>query len=100
MAWEISHTPEAWDAAARNLREWDRERLIEALTDDAFEAAEEAGDDDPQAAADARWLDVNELPHDLLVDAALGCIEEHGTCSNGGHAFWIDRQGFHTVPVS
>ncbi len=107
MAWEISHSPEAWDNAARNLATWDREQLIEALTDDAFEEQEEAGSDNPQLAADTlRELLENAdgfgnalVAHDTLVDMALRTIERHNTCSNGGHDFWIDRQGFHTVPV-
>ncbi len=50
MAWEISHAPEAFDTARRNLEGWSRDRLVEALTDDAFEAAESNGSDGMEAA--------------------------------------------------
>ena len=99
MAWEISHSVEAWDNARRNLGEWDRERLILAITDDAFEAAEQREDGDPMQAADSVRELIGELPHDLLVDRAVELIEEHRTCDNGGFSFWIDREGFHTVSV-
>lgn len=44
MAWQISHTPEAWENVRLNLMDWDRERLTEALTDAAFEDAEDGCD--------------------------------------------------------
>lgn len=99
MAWEISHTTEAWDNARRNLAQWDRGQLIEALTDDAFEGQEEAGHDNPSEAADVLRELLVDAPHDELVGMAYSSIEVHQTCSNGGYDFWIDRQGYHTVPV-
>lgn len=99
MAWEISHAPEAFDTARRNLEGWSRDSLVEALTDDAFEAAESNGQDG-QTAADILGELIHESPADILVDLCMEAISLHGTCDNGGHRFWIDREGFHTVGVS
>ncbi len=98
MAWEISHAPEAFDTARRNLEGWSRDRLVEALTDDAFEAAESNEQDGPLAAEILGDL-IHESPKDILVDLCMEAISLHGTCDNGGHAFWIDREGHHTVAV-
>ncbi len=100
MAWEISHAPEAWDTARKNLEGWSRDSLTEALTDDAFELAEQTGHTDPQDAADVLAELIADTPHDLLVDLCMEAIAVHRTCDNGGHNFWIDREGFHTVGVS
>jgi hypothetical protein len=99
MAWEISHSQEAFDNARHNLALWDRDKLIDALSDDAFELAEQGGHSDPADAAQAVLELLEDTPQDLLVDICMTTIEDHRTCSNGGHDFWIDREGFHTVPV-
>lgn len=99
MAWEISHSQEAWDNARHNLGLWDADKLREALTDDAFELAEQGGHTDPADAAAALAELLVDTPQDLLVDLCMTTIEDHRTCCNGGHSFWIDREGFHTVPV-
>ncbi len=101
MAWEISHSPEAWDAARTNLEGWTRDQLVEALTDDAFEAAEN-NEQSGSEAADllGDLLEENEVAHDTLVDMAIRSIELHMTCTNGGHEFYIDREGYHTVECS
>lgn len=99
MAWEISHTQEAWDNARHNLGLWDRDKLIQALSDDAFELAEQGDHTDPADAAAALEELLEDTPRDLLVDLCMTTIEDHRTCSNGGHSFWIDREGYHTVMV-
>ncbi len=98
MAWEISHAPEAWDTARTNLEGWTRDKLVEALTDDAFEAAEKNGGDGT-VAADILGDLIHEHPRDILVDLCMEAISLHNTCDNGGHAFWIDAEGYHTVSV-
>jgi hypothetical protein len=99
MAWEISHAPAAWDAARTNLEGWTRDKLVEALTDDAFEAAEGNGQDG-KLAADMLGdiIAEGDVPHDTLVDMAVHSIELHMTCDNGGFNFYVDREGYHTVP--
>ena len=99
MAWEISHTPIAWQIVRCNLLSWTDEQLIDAITDDTCERiADIAGDAHGLAAAQAERKRLAGLPVEVLVDLALGRIEEHGTCDNGGFNFYVDREGFHTVP--
>ncbi len=98
MAWEISHTPEAWENARNNLEYlWNRKQIIDALADDAFEAQEEAGFETGPDAADVLRDLLSDTPQDLLIDMAMSSISLHNTCTNGGHSFYIDRQGLHTV---
>jgi hypothetical protein len=40
-----------------------------------------------------------EMDGDTLADLCLESIEKHNTCENGGWEVWIDRKGYHTVPV-
>lgn len=99
MAWEISHTHEAWANARHNLSLWERDDLIQALSDDAFELAEQGDHTDPADAARVLEELLEDSPKDLIVEMCIRTIEDHQTCSNGGHNFWIDREGYHTVPV-
>jgi hypothetical protein len=98
MAWGISHSPEAWENARANLLNWDREALLNALYDDAFSRAGGAGDSAEDAADVFRSL-IEDEPIEELVEKCMSAIAAHGTCSNGGHEFYIDPEGFHTVPV-
>lgn len=101
MAWSINgnFVPEVWEDVRANLGDWSRDQLVEALSDDAFEAAsDEPGE--ALAAADAMREAVSFADHDSLVDAVLELIERTDTCDNGGHRFWIDREGFHSVSTT
>lgn len=98
MAWEWSHTNEAYDNARKNLAELPTETLAEI----AAEIDERDG------------LDVGLLG--TLKDHALerlgregreGVVEEiwdfaenQSTCDNGGHNAWVCPHGCHTVPFS
>lgn len=105
MAWQISHSPEAWDDARAELETWPAADLINALCDDRFETVEPKGGAHHAARASdalrsrleylAKWCG----SHDALVDLAIEAIERNGLCSNGGHKFWIDPEGYHTVDL-
>ena len=98
MAWEISISAEGWTEIREELESWTREALIEAITDDTFEAVyTKAGQHHAERAANAEKKRLERLPHDLLVDRAFELIEQNNTCDNGGWAFWIDREGYHRV---
>lgn len=101
MAWSISITAEGWTEIRNALDEWSRERLIEAITDDKFEAVyERANQHHAQRAADAERKRICGLPHDVLADRAFELIEFNNTCDNGGFAYWIDREGCHKVTLN
>jgi|688.fasta_scaffold813431_2 hypothetical protein len=106
MAWSLSISPEGWQAVEDGLREWDREALITALTDDEFERVEELNGDDgkgytetvsPDDAANALRERLLPLPHDVLVEAAFEAVQRTHTSDNGGFRIWVDRQGYHGV---
>jgi len=100
MAWSISITTEGWQEIRENLEDWSREELIEAITDDKFEAVyDKAGQEHAERAAAAERKRLEQLPHDLLVDRAYELIEENDTCDNGGWAYWLDREGYHKVQL-
>ena len=99
MAWEISHSQEAWDNVRSNLEHWSCERLIDALADDAFEEQEEAGHEGAQA-ADVLHDDLADAHQCDLVEMAMASIATQRTCSNGGHEFYIDRKGIDRVSVT
>jgi hypothetical protein len=100
MAWEISISAEGWTEIREQLEAWDRDALIAAIADDKFEAVcQQADQHHAERAANAERGRLKQLPHDILVDRAFELIEQNGTCDNGGWAYWIDREGFHTVQL-
>jgi hypothetical protein len=46
---------------------------------------------------DAERERLGNLPHDILADRVFELIESNDTCDNGGFAYWIDREGFHSA---
>ena len=101
MAWEISHAPEAFDNARTNLTAWSREKLIEAISDNAFEVSEQ-GDSPimPFTHAEQVKHNMESKSQEELVEHCMELIRENGTCDNGGYNFYIDREGYHMVSVS
>lgn len=98
MAWSISITAEGWQQIREQLNEWDREKLISAITDDTFErVCDKAGEHHANRAADAERRRLKQLPIDLLADRAFELVKQTDTCDNGGFAYWIDREGYHRV---
>jgi hypothetical protein len=96
MAWEISHTAEAWECFCRGLEAQTTEWLQEAI---ATCIADSSVDD---------WMDAYELalsqlqgaPHDALVCECVSWTERNSTCSNGGWDFYIDKSGFYSICLS
>lgn len=103
MAWEISITAEGWQEIYDALHSdaFTEEQLRSALADDDYEAWEQdhdEGSEEPNFdVLKARYAN---LYHDTLADLAYERVEQHNTCDNGGFAYWIDRQGYHTVNLS
>ncbi len=98
MAWEINISAQGWVEIREKLNEWDKESLIAAIADDKFEHVYGmAGFDHANRACEAEKQRLADLPLDLFADRAFQLIEQNNTCENGGHGFWIDREGFHVV---
>ena len=102
MAWEISMTAEGWRLVWEELTtKWTQEQLIQAIVDDEYESIEHIVGRNLLDCID--WLhhkaELGRLAHDILVNECMELIEEHNTCDNGGHAVWIDREGYHRVTI-
>lgn len=100
-------TAEGWANVRRNLEHWPADRLIEALCEERWSAVYDAsGGSMAHATAASEALRSRLAIHywhnaaDVLVDAVMERIEHHNTCDNGGHAVWIDAEGYQTVPVA
>ena len=96
MAWEWSHTQEAYDEAREILGTWDRHDLIYAIIEDETEDFEGNGLEDFRL---KRVMELTELPTDILADHAWSIAETNRTCSNGGHELYVDRNGWYTIPL-
>ena len=102
MAWEWSHTPEAYANAYANLQNRPREWLETVWAE--WEASEydtgigfRAMDLRQYEAALAK---AKELPEDTLADAIWERMAEQATCTNGGFEAWACPYGCrcHLVP--
>lgn len=101
MAWSISISPEGWNEIHEALETWTAEALVNAISDDKFEAVYKKADlNHATRAADAERKRLESVPHDVLVDVAYELISQNDTSDNGGFAYWIDREGCHKVHLS
>ena len=107
MAWEWSHTHEAYADAERNLRELPRETLEEILAewsanapDGYYDDQGYRGDDFDQEAYDEGLANAKQLPDDTLADTIWALASDQATCDNGGFKAWLCPYGCgcHTVP--
>ena len=118
MAWEISHTADAWGTAYENLCDKPINWLAEALATDKANQQEKLN----KLFWDACWtLDIDDSNIDaipdwqtdyqnaldqfaamnkqFLVDGCFAAIERNQTCSNGGWEFYVDEGGHFRVEV-
>ena len=97
MVWGISISTDGWAGLRAALEAWTREALMDALADDAFERVEQASGSTEHAsrAAEAFRARVANAPQDALAHQAYEALERNDTCDNGGHLYWIDREGCH-----
>jgi len=99
MAWEWSHSPEAYGNAREQLDTQDREWLRECFSEWFAEAdpTEYAGGFN-EARYRIAMIQAVDLPNDILADSIWGKMEARATCDNGGHNAWACPTGCHTVP--
>lgn len=99
MAWEWSHTPEAYQNAYENLAELDTETL---KTINAEWLAYHVGkEEDPETSEPFNQDAYNHaLTTEPDIDTIWIDVEELATCDNGGFNAWVCPYGCHTVPFS
>lgn len=96
MAWEWSHTPEAYAYAQDRVSRLTKRVLLEILGEWQYHDQNHA-DDDTVPSFDLP-THVRKLHRDTLVDLVWSRAEEHRTCTNGGWECYVCPDGCHTVP--
>ncbi len=102
MAWEWSHTAEAYDNARSNVADLPKRQLLEILREWAYQDRETAGtlrtrNGSKRVAGFRLPNGIRRLTRDVLADLVWTRAEEHRTCTNGGHAAYVCPDGCHTV---
>jgi hypothetical protein len=98
MAWEWSHTDEAYADARQHVERLPRRELLTILREWAYE---DRGDRTARMSIRGAFrlpAGVRTLPTDVLADMAWARAEAHRTCTNGGWDAYVCPYGCHTVP--
>ena len=94
MAWEWSHTAEAYSNAYDQVHALPKRELLTILREWAYDDREKRGVR-PSFRLPAG---LRRLTQDTLADLVWSRAEEHRTCTNGGHSAYVCPDGCHTVP--
>lgn len=100
MAWEWSHTNEAYDTARDNLDNAPRAWLNIAFAEWKAKEIENANDEREPFGADYEQALVDAAQHmgrDALIEAIWDNASDQRTCDNGGFNAWMCPYGCHTV---
>lgn len=104
MAWEWSHSAEAYDAARNNLDLQDRRWLEEVYAEWHALMPDESGEPDINSFDPDQYavalIESTDMADDDLADFIWDRMSEAATCDNGGHNAWCCPSGCHTVPFS
>lgn len=94
MAWEWSHTDEAYRDAQENVQHLSKKTLLVILREWSYEDMEKSG----KNPSFRLHKGVRKLPKDVLADAVWERMEELRACTNGGWEAYCCPDGCHTVP--
>ena len=98
MAWEWSHTDEAYANAYEHVQRLPKETLLTILEEWRYSRIEKLA---PYTLARGDWRlpsHVYDLTQDVLADEVWRRMEAYRTCTNGGHEAYCCPDGCHTVP--
>ena len=96
MAWEWSHTPEAYSDAYAHTCRLPKRTLLTILREWAYDDREKAN----RMPSFRLSAGVRKLPQDILADMVWSRADAHRTCSNGGWDCYLCPDGCHTVPFA
>ena len=98
MAWEWSHTPEAYENARLNLADLSTKNLRIIFAEwHAWGGESSSTSDFNKALYKDALKSATQIAGDILVDSIWERAEEHRTCDNGGFNAWVCPFGCHTV---
>ena len=109
MAWDWSHSPEAYRIARQHLENWSAKRLGEAYAEfkckEIDDANEQSNVQEPDPYKDGRYEKVlnetravvRKFGKEHLVNEVWRMAEELHTCDNGGATLWVCPYGCHKV---
>ena len=101
MAWEWSHSPEAYEAAEQNLHKLGVGKLREIWAEWQVKLAETEEDEDGwDSDVYTRSITLaRSFSKEQLAEQIWGWMEAQATCDNGGHEAWACPYGCgcHTV---
>jgi hypothetical protein len=93
MAWEWSHTTEAYDNARENVDNLPRKTLLVILREWAYHDREQRGKDGSFRLPNG----IRSMPRSELAEMVNTRMEEQRTCDSGGFNAWCCPEGCHTV---
>jgi hypothetical protein len=100
LSWEISHTQEAWENVRErlSLKKWIVPMRRALVIDDVAKwKTDEEDQRFEQQVIEVGEAKYKNCSHQQLVEVTMLRIEDHRTCSNGGHEFYLDREGWYSV---
>jgi hypothetical protein len=111
MAWEWSHSAEAYDNVRTAIAAMPAEELIEIKLEWLAYCDKRISDEDRQHGEPANFRRTEKrkaywqghcekMGTEHLADDIYDMAENHATCDNGGHDMWVCPYGCHTVPAS
>lgn len=100
MSREISHTQDAWTNVRERLsfKPWIAPMRKALVFDDVCQWRTDQEDErtEDQVIKEGVAL-YKTYDHQQLVAETMNRIRDHRTCSNGGHEFYLDREGWYSV---
>jgi hypothetical protein len=103
MAWEWSHTPEAYENVRNNIRTLDHEDLAVVYSEIIGKEHDDSLEEDDSRCCfkasmyEAEAEKARSMEKDFLVGYIIAFAEKHRTCDNGGFNAHICPYGCHTV---
>ncbi len=94
MAWEWSHTDQAYANAEENLKDLGTDDLQVIYAE--WKAMNQDGDFEPQVYKQ-HLKEAEDIADDILAGYIWERSSEQRTCTNGGHMAWVCPWGCHLV---
>lgn len=101
MAWEWSHTTEAYSNAYENILDLNHDTLSVVYAEIRAKRWDDENPDETSSYDNGKYEEFleegKELTNDILADFVWQFAEEYRTCDNGGFNAYICPHGCHTV---